>query len=155
MTSSSFGNAVVLLVCTCIPTSIPVLSQTASRNADEQKLIEIEHQLNEADAHHNADQLSKYLDDSYTIKSMEGKVFDKSAALASVRLDSEAERKTRQSQPVPMLEGLKTAVLDGSGLVVFHFTVDTDKQTLHCQVTDTFLKRSDDWKLAGRVATCH
>jgi hypothetical protein len=118
-------------------------------------LIEIEHQLNDADAHHDAGQMSKYLDDDYLIKSLEGKVWDKSATLESVRLEAEAELKNSQSQPVPVMDGLKAAVLDGSALVIFNLTVGTDKRTLHCQMTDTFLKRTDDWKLVGRVATCH
>lgn len=155
MTSFSFGRTVSLLICAFSLVATPVPGQTASRNSDEQRLIEIENILNEADAHHNADQSSKYLDDDYLIKSMEGKVYDKSATLESVRLAAEAERKTGQRRPVPMLESLKTAVLDASALVVFRLTVGTDKQTLHCQVTDTFLKRTDDWKLVGRAATCH
>lgn len=133
----------------------PVLSQTSSRTTDDQRLIEIERQLNEADAHHNADQASQYLDDDYLVKSMEGQVFDKSAALASIRLEADAERKPGQSQPAPPLEGLRTAVLDRSALVVFNFAIDLGKQTLHCQVADTFLKRTDDWKLAGRSSICH
>jgi len=155
MTSFSFGRTVSLLICAFLPVARPALNQTTSRNSDERRLIEIENILNEADAHHDADQSSKYLDDDYLIKSMEGKVYDKSATLKSMRLDAEAERKTGQPQPVPALESLRTAVLDGSGLVVFRVTVGTDKQTLHCQVTDTFLKRTDDWKLVGRAATCH
>ena len=155
MKSSSYGNAVCLLICTFLPIATPVLSQAAS-NSDDQRLIEIEHQMNEAEAQHNADQMSRYLDDAYLVKdTMGGKVYDKSATLASIRLDAEAEHKTGQSQPAPRLEGLKTAVLDGSALAVFNFTVGTEKQTLHCQITDTFLKRTDGWKLVGRAGICH
>jgi uncharacterized protein DUF4440 len=155
VTSSSIFRAVSILICAFLPIATPGFSQTAGRNSDEQRLIEIERELNEADAHHNVDLTSKYLDDAYLIKSIEGKVYDKSATLESMRLEAAAEQKTAQRQPVPVLEGLKAAVLDRSALVVFQFTVGADKQTLHCQTTDTFLKRTDDWKLVGRAATCH
>jgi hypothetical protein len=153
VTSSSICRAASILVCGFLPIATAGFSQTAGRNSDEQKLIEIENELNEADARHNVDLMSKYLDDAYAVKSMDNKVYDKSATLESMRLEAEAEQKGPQPQPV--LEGLKAAVVDRSALVVFQFTVRTDKHALHCQVTDTFLKRTVDWKLVGRAATCH
>ena len=156
MTFSSICPAVSILVCAFLPIATAGFSQTAGRNSEEQRLIEIEHQLNDADAHHDAGQMSKYLDDGYLVKDMMGgKVYDKLATLESIRRDAKAAMNTGQSQPAPMLNGLKAAVLDGSALVVFNFTVGTEKQTLHCQMTDTFLKRTDDWKLVGRAGTCH
>jgi hypothetical protein len=155
--TTSMCRAVSTLFCAFLPIATAGFSQTAVRNSEEQRLIEIEHQLNEADAHHDAGQVSKYLDDAYLVKDtvMGGKVYDKSATLEAIRLDAKAAKNTGQSQSAPMLEGLKTAVLDGSALVVFNFTVGTEKQALHCQMTDTFLKRTDDWKLVGRAGTCH
>ena len=150
----SISIAACVIVLTLCWIGLPALSQAASNVSDEQILLGIERQMNDADAHHNADQMSKFLDDAYLIKSMEGDVFDKSATLASMRLDADAEKKTGKSLPAPLLEDVRTAVLGGSALAVFNFTIDLGNRSLHCRMTDTFLKRTDGWKLVGRNSVC-
>ncbi len=150
----SMGSAACVTMFTLCWIGLPALSQAASSVSDEQALLEIERQINDADAHHNADQMSKFLDDAYLIKSLEGDVFDKSATLASMRLDADMERKTGKLLPAPLVEDAKTAVLGGSALAVFNFTIDLGNRPLHCRMTDTFLKRNDGWKLVGRNSVC-
>lgn len=154
MTVISMGSAASVIMLTLCWIGSPALTQVANSASDEQALVEIERQISDADARHDADQMSKFLDDAYLIKSMEGDVFDKSATLRSMRLDADAEKKTGKSLPAPLLEDVKTAVLGGSAVAVFNFTIDLGNRSLHCRMTDTFLKRTDVWKLVGRNSVC-
>lgn len=150
----SLGSVACLIVLTLCAAALPALSQETSSVSDGQTLLKIERKMNDADAHHNADQMSKFLDDDYLIRSIDGKVFDKSETLASVRLEAEAEKKTGKSMPAQKLENLKTAVLGGSAMVVFGLTIDMGNRSIHCRMTDTFLKRADGWKVVGRNSVC-
>ena len=148
MTSSPLHKAITLFACILIPGAL--ISQTGSRNVDKQRLIEIEHLLNEADAVHDANQASKYLDVAYRTKSVEnGLIYDKPATLQEIRREAE----TMHKDAAPILDGLETAVHGKSARVTFNYIVGTDKETRRFHMVDTFVKRADGWKLVGRTGT--
>ena len=154
MTILRLRIAVVLLAIALSPVIPSASGQKTVTTGDEQKLMEIERQMNNADARHDAEQMSKFLDDAYLVKSMDGKVFDKSAALMAIRMDA-AQAGGAPDPPAPKLDGLKVATLEESGLAVSTVTMAMGSRTLRCRMTDTFLRRADGWKLVGRAADCH
>lgn len=148
MTSSPVGKAFTLFVCILIPGAL--VSQTGTRNVDQDSLIKIEHLLNEADAVHDADQADKYLDKAYRVKSVEnGLIYDKPATLQEIRREAE----TRHKDAAPILDGLKAAVHGNRARVTFNYIVGTGNETRRFRMVDTFVKRADGWKLVGRTGT--
>ena len=155
MTILRLRIAVVLLAIALSPVIPSASGQNPGTTGDEQKLMEIERQMNDADARHDAEQMSKFLDDAYLVKSMDGKVFDKSAALMAIRMDAAQAGGAPDPPAAPKLDGLKVATLEESGLAVSTVTMAMGSRTLRCRMTDTFLRRADGWKLVGRAADCH
>lgn len=148
MTSPSPGKATTLLICALIP--IASSSQTSSQNVDEDRLITIEHLLNEADARHDAKEAMMYLDDTYRVKSDANKLdYDKPAVLQELRREAE----TRHNDVAPMIDGIKASVHGKRARVTFNYIVATGKETRRFHMVDTFAKRADGWKLIHRTGT--
>ena len=148
---TSFSLASAKAVCVFILLPIASISQTVGKGVDERNLINIEFSLNDADTDHDARRASKYLDDDYLVKNhWDGKVYGKPAALEAIR----REAKVKSKDIKPTVDVVNVAISGGNAVVTFNYTVVTGKETLHCRMDDTFLKRAKGWKLFRRIGTC-
>jgi hypothetical protein len=153
MASLRFAKRLLLGFSTFL--TLPCVIQGQAIKADQEALLALEQQIYSADARHDIEATSGYFDDAYLIKSVEGRVYDKSSALKSMQMDAEQERKTATKQSPAKIENAQSSVLENSGLVVYRLSIDAGNQTMSCDMTDTFIRRSGTWKLASRVANCH
>jgi ketosteroid isomerase-like protein len=142
----------LLIIPSWLQSARAVDSSSASKNGDEQALIEIEHQWANAYVSGNADKLASILSPDYIQTNTRARVTDKEEEVSDLRKGTFRYEKFETTQMKIQLYGDAAVV---TGLITAKGTDTASGKTIegHMRMTDTFIRQNGKWQVVSSQTT--